>query len=503
MLARLAIRLHMDSEGTWDMLKTLRFRHVRHQPLEADASELLVECRYAESLESTRRKLLAGGLPPSYGGGQRVPDDNEPGHHSGSAPSGEDGRGSNGALEILEQRSLAGGAGASLHGNALRGTGRVLWGDGYTHQLEQTTALMMPRAGHLQVSRLVIPKESKPVTALHAHGGVVAGAAACKRFMVACVRTGASIVGTVPRDPAAQQPHITCLQLVSAPEMLATGLSNGRVALWDIQRACSTAQWAAHSDARCTCFQAARIMTSASPVLMSGGSDGQVCLWDVRKPGPPELRMGAGARPVSAIRCEGSSPLVLVAARDKLVGVWDVRKVGSSPLWWLHGHTGPVTDASMFAQNRAVTTSADWTARIWDLGRGQCETVLSGHAGPVRCAVAQHYNEWVVVTGGEDGTVRAWVNKATRQEGWRACQVVEVHSAAVVHLAASQQSLVSVAADATAVSWDMRCLRSSGMTPWRPSQLQEYGSRVTSASLDSDTGLCTGSEDGAITHWEI
>jgi len=88
MLARLAIRLHMDSEGTWDMLKTLRFRHVRHQPLEADASELLVECRYAESLESTRRKLLAGGLPPSYGGGQRVPDDNEPGHHSGSAPSG-------------------------------------------------------------------------------------------------------------------------------------------------------------------------------------------------------------------------------------------------------------------------------------------------------------------------------------------------------------------------------------------------------------------------------
>jgi len=129
--------------------------------------------------------------------------------------------------------------------------------------------------------------------------------------------------------------------------------------------------------------------------------------------------------------------------------------------------------------------------------------VLSGHAGPVRCAVAQHYNEWVVVTGGEDGTVRAWVNKATRQEGWRACQVVEVHSAAVVHLAASQQSLVSVAADATAVSWDMRCLRSSGMTPWRPSQLQEYGSRVTSASLDSDTGLCTGSEEGAITRWEI
>lgn len=71
-------------------------------------------------------------------------------------------------------------------------------------------------------------------------------------------------------------------------------------------------------------------MTSASPVLMSGGSDGQVCLWDVRKPGPPELRMGAGARPVSAIRCEGSSPLVLVAARDKLVGVWDVRKVSAA-----------------------------------------------------------------------------------------------------------------------------------------------------------------------------
>lgn len=48
--------------------------------------------------------------------------------------------------------------------------------------------------------------------------------------------------------------------------------------------------------------------------------------------------------------------------------------------------------------------------------------------------MAQHYNEWVVVTGGEDGTVRAWVNKATRQEGWRACQVGPLLLRCAAHL---------------------------------------------------------------------
>jgi WD40 repeat protein len=55
---------------------------------------------------------------------------------------------------------------------------------------------------------------------------------------------------------------------------------------------------------------------------------------------------------------------------------------------------------------KIMTGGFDGCARVWSLS-GECETVLRGHEGPVKC-VAWMGGEDSVVTAGQDGIVCAW-----------------------------------------------------------------------------------------------
>ena len=51
----------------------------------------------------------------------------------------------------------------------------------------------------------------------------------------------------------------------------------------------------------------------------------------------------------------------------------------------LGGHTGPLTNAAAAADGSLlITTSSDSTARVWELEKGECLHVLTGHTAAVR-----------------------------------------------------------------------------------------------------------------------
>src|SRR5262249_55094605 len=77
----------------------------------------------------------------------------------------------------------------------------------------------------------------------------------------------------------------------------------------------------------------------------------------------------------------------------------------------LAGHTGPVHTAA-FSPNysKVVTSSADGTARIWDVATGQPLSVLSGDRGPILTAAfdPKATGKGKVITASADGTARIW-----------------------------------------------------------------------------------------------
>jgi WD40 repeat protein len=116
-------------------------------------------------------------------------------------------------------------------------------------------------------------------------------------------------------------------------------------------------------------------------------------------------------------------------------------------------------------QGILVSTSADWTIRVWSLVDGKCVRVLDGHSGGVECvSLFQSHTPLhrsgrhcsakpLIVSGGRDATVRVW-------DLWsgQLYRTLEDHSDAVCGLAISSSNrpvLVSGGVDASLQLWDL------------------------------------------------
>ena len=85
--------------------------------------------------------------------------------------------------------------------------------------------------------------------------------------------------------------------------------------------------------------------------------------------------------------------------------VWDVEH--GTLVSELVGHTKRIAGIRLTDDgHRAVSTSWDGTARIWNLGTGACTNVLEAHPGPVTDAVLA--KDGRLVTIGHDDKPRVW-----------------------------------------------------------------------------------------------
>jgi WD40 repeat protein len=119
----------------------------------------------------------------------------------------------------------------------------------------------------------------------------------------------------------------------------------------------------------------------------------------------------------------------------------------------LAGHTGAVSSAAISPDgSRVVTTSADRTARIWDIGTGKLLMTLTGHEGEVTMA-AWCPDGTCVATASGDKTARLWDAASGKQ-----IVVFKGHDHVVRSVAFSPNGeyLVTASYDKTARIWDVK-----------------------------------------------
>jgi WD40 repeat protein len=101
---------------------------------------------------------------------------------------------------------------------------------------------------------------------------------------------------------------------------------------------------------------------------------------------------------------------VAVAKGDGTATIWNVDDLNEPKLLTLlRGHDRKLTSISFDAEGKfVVSSSADGTARVWEAHSGRSLNVLRGHSGWVKTAVFSPRKATVVITAGDDGTVRRY-----------------------------------------------------------------------------------------------
>lgn len=99
-------------------------------------------------------------------------------------------------------------------------------------------------------------------------------------------------------------------------------------------------------------------------------------------------------------------------SEDGSVRLWDVRLL--RPIHALFGHTGAISTL-LFSKSDVISSSADGSIRVWDRNTGSCRRTFVGHSGAVTCVQPLKTTD-MIVSGGQDGTVRVWRSRGERGE---------------------------------------------------------------------------------------
>ena len=109
--------------------------------------------------------------------------------------------------------------------------------------------------------------------------------------------------------------------------------------------------------------------------------------------------------PLTSIRFSADGRSVVTGSLDHDARIWDLSS-GVSRI--LHGHFGVVSDASFSPDGRWVVTAGPTTAGVWDVASGQMLFFLRGHNKPKVRAAFFGPDSRLIVTAGDDGTVRTY-----------------------------------------------------------------------------------------------
>jgi hypothetical protein len=292
------------------------------------------------------------------------------------------------------------------------------------------------------------PSAVTPIAEIAAHRGAITAMAYSDdgRFIVtagedAALKVWDANYHTLVRPIELDDGRATSLSLSGSRAL--SGHANGRVVLWDLERAekLATVQ-------RNEASIGAAVFTGEASRFAAGSYDGKVALWDARQPSAPahvfeghedavkalayapqrmllasgsadktvqlwELETLAAKRKyrgqrdsVSAVAFSPNGKLLAAGALDGRIQVWSAQS--SRRLRSLNGHKGRIAGLA-FSPSADLLASAgeDGTVRLWDLRRGRTLRALSGHAGGAT-AVAFAPDGQHLASAGADGSVRLW-----------------------------------------------------------------------------------------------
>ncbi|MFF4185098.1 caspase family protein [Streptomyces sp. NPDC001691] len=251
------------------------------------------------------------------------------------------------------------------------------------------------------------------------------------------------------------------------------------------------------------------------PYAVTANTDGMLRLWDLGNGNLHGMLRGhmAEVNSVHHLRFRGE-PLGFSASSDGTARVWNLRDESEHAVF--SGHVGRVgVAAGLVVADRLMLVSGgdDRTIRLWDVASGQEEQRLVGHAGAVRAlACGEMDGSPLVASGGSDGSVRLWepreATSPQAEAGRAACRwgqkaVLTGHSGEVNTVAFAELDgspvVISGGDDRTVRVWDVRsqeqkCLFSGDMGWVRA---------VACMTLDGRSVVVCGTDSGHAHIWDL
>ncbi|ROT36812.1 YVTN repeat-like/Quino protein amine dehydrogenase [Sodiomyces alkalinus F11] len=148
----------------------------------------------------------------------------------------------------------------------------------------------------------------------------------------------------------------------------------------------------------------------------TGSGDCTARIWDADT-GTPKFTLKGHAGWVLDVRWSPDGELLATCSMDKTLRIWDP-ETGTLLNHELRGHKDAVLQAAWEpyhlrenGQRLIVSASRDATARVWNVGTGRTEHVLSGHKSSVTCVkwgAGGENGTGLIYTGSHDKNVRVW-----------------------------------------------------------------------------------------------
>jgi len=280
--------------------------------------------------------------------------------------------------------------------------------------------------------------------------------------------------------------------------LIAAGVHDGRIRLWDIAGGWSVRTWAGHEGP-----VVGVAFAPSGSTLFSAGRDGTVRVWDVVS-GQVEKELDAGAGPLNDMAVTADASLLATVGEDGIVRVWDIEMgqviqtigpnegtklaVALSPdgtlvaagdetgiaIWnarsgepfrrlegqwedeetqeeWL-GHEEEVTSLA-FSLNGAylASGSAKGAVIIWDVEKGEIAGLTRGHLAAVTDIAFDATGQYLL-SGGRDNMLRRWLVSGGKFGG-----IFEGHLGAVAAVAfgADEEAVFSGGADGSLRMWQV------------------------------------------------
>lgn len=180
--------------------------------------------------------------------------------------------------------------------------------------------------------------------------------------------------------------------------------------------------------------------------VVSAGMDSKICVW--RGTQSKDLIGHVGS--ISNIKSVGPSHIVS-SSYDRSLKIWNSNQ--SSALATLHGHKGAVLDLEILSENKLASVGRDGLLVLWDIATHSLDWSVPAHVGHATC-ISSHFEYSVIVTGGQDGTIRLWDTR----DSSRVFEARISQNAAVTMLARhyDQQNITAVAANDMVCIFDFR-----------------------------------------------
>lgn len=185
-------------------------------------------------------------------------------------------------------------------------------------------------------------------------------------------------------------------------DLLAYGLSDGTVGVWDIPGKKLALTYCGHSD-----WVTSVAWSPDGAVIASAGYDGTVQLWRAAS-GEPLLTYRGHSDEVRHVAWSPDGRRLASAGYDRSIQIWDA----TTGVQRAHcqGHTNVVTSVAWSPDGAyLVTGSRDHSVRLWDATTGDELVLIEEHRGMVNdVAWAPERGRFAFASASNDCTVKVW-----------------------------------------------------------------------------------------------